>query len=93
MFKFSEAISLQVYCKNQEEIDYYWDKLGLGGGGKEQACGWLKDKYGLSWQIVPTIMAELAADTDTKRAGRVMEAMLKMKKLDIAALKRAQAGG
>ena len=92
IFKFNEAVSLQVYCKNQEEIDYYWEKLGAGGDKNAQQCGWLKDKYGLSWQIVPTIMAEMAADPDPKRAGRVMAAMLKMKKLDIAALQRAQAG-
>jgi predicted 3-demethylubiquinone-9 3-methyltransferase (glyoxalase superfamily) len=92
IFQFSEAISLQIYCRNQEEIDYYWDKLGPGGGGKEQPCGWLKDKYSLSWQVVPAVMAEWAADPDTKRADRVMEAMLKMKKLDVAVLKRAYEG-
>lgn len=87
LFKFSEAISLQVMCENQEEVDYFWSKLSAGG--EEGPCGWLKDKFGLSWQIAPTIMGELFADGDAKKSGRVMQAMLKMKKLDIAELKRA----
>ena len=88
-FKFNEAVSLQVNCDTQEEIDYYWDKLSAGGDLRAQQCGWLKDKYGLSWQVVPVIMSDLMSDSDKRKAGRVMEAMLKMKKLDIAELERA----
>lgn len=91
-FKFTEAVSFQVNCDTQEEIDSYWEKLSAGGDIRAQQCGWLKDKYGLSWQIVPVIMAELMGDSDKARAGRVMNAMLKMKKLDIAELKRAAGG-
>lgn len=87
-FKFSEAISLQVQCETQEEIDYYWEKLSAGG--KEGPCGWLTDKYGLSWQVTPTALAELTADPE--RTERVMNALMRMGKLDIAALKRAYAG-
>jgi predicted 3-demethylubiquinone-9 3-methyltransferase (glyoxalase superfamily) len=86
-FKFTEAISLSVDCKTQEEVDHYWTKLSQGG--QESQCGWLKDRYGLSWQINPAILGELLADPDPKKAKRVMEAMLKMKKIDIAALKAA----
>ena len=86
-FKFTEAISLSVDCKTQEEVDHYWTKLSQGG--QESMCGWLKDRYGLSWQVNPAILGELLADPDPKKARRVMEAMLKMKKIDIAALKRA----
>lgn len=86
-FKFSEAISLQVLCEDQKEIDYYWDKLGAGGDPKAQVCGWLKDKYGLSWQVVPRNMPDLSTPTGKKQ----MEAFLKMKKIDIAALERAAA--
>jgi predicted 3-demethylubiquinone-9 3-methyltransferase (glyoxalase superfamily) len=85
-FKFSEAISFQVSCETQSEIDYYWTKLSEGGDPEAQQCGWLKDKYGLSWQIVPRILADLVSDPDPELAGRTMEAMLEMKKLDIAAL-------
>jgi predicted 3-demethylubiquinone-9 3-methyltransferase (glyoxalase superfamily) len=91
-FKFNEAISLQVDCKTQEEVDYYWDKLSVGGDKKAQVCGWLKDKYGVSWQIVPTVLTEMIADPDPAKSGRTMEAMLQMKKLDIAQLERAYAG-
>jgi len=91
-FKFNEAISFQVKCETQKDIDYYWEKLSAGGDPKAQQCGWLKDKYGLSWQVVPTIMAELFKDEKSAKAQRVMEAMLPMKKLDIAALKKAAAG-
>ncbi|HEV8292668.1 MAG TPA: VOC family protein [Tepidisphaeraceae bacterium] len=87
MFKFNEAISFQVMCDTQDEVDYFWSKLSAGG--EEGPCGWLKDKFGVSWQIVPTIMADLFSDADPKKAGRAMQAMLKMKKLDIAALKKA----
>ena len=86
-FKFTEAISLSVSCKDQKEVDHYWGKLSQGG--QEAPCGWLKDKYGLSWQVNPAILGELLASRDAKKAKRVMEAMLKMKKIDVAALKAA----
>ena len=86
-FKFTEAISLSVDCKDQKEVDHYWTKLSQGG--RESMCGWLKDRYGLSWQVNPTILGELLSSGDAKKAKRVMEAMLKMKKIDIAALKAA----
>ena len=89
-FKFTEAISLSVDCRDQKEVDHYWSKLSQGG--QESMCGWLKDRYGLSWQVNPAILGELFADPDAKKAKRVMEAMLKMKKIDIAALKRAYEG-
>jgi predicted 3-demethylubiquinone-9 3-methyltransferase (glyoxalase superfamily) len=91
-FKFNEAISFQIMCKDQEEVDYYWNKLGQGGDPNAQQCGWLKDKYGLSWQVVPTALVELLGDPDREKSGRAMEAMLKMKKLDIAELERAFEG-
>jgi predicted 3-demethylubiquinone-9 3-methyltransferase (glyoxalase superfamily) len=86
-FKFTEAISLVVNCQTQEEVDEYWRKLS--DGGQEVQCGWLKDKYGLSWQIVPTILSEMLTDTDPKKSERVMKAMLQMKKIDIKGLKQA----
>jgi predicted 3-demethylubiquinone-9 3-methyltransferase (glyoxalase superfamily) len=86
-FKFTEAISLVVDCKDQKEVDHYWSKLPQGG--KESRCGWLEDRYGVSWQIVPTVLGRLLSDPDAKKAKRVMEAMLKMKKIDIAALEAA----
>ncbi|MGH7792166.1 MAG: VOC family protein [Thermodesulfobacteriota bacterium] len=89
MFKFNEAISFQVSCESQEEVDYYWEKLSEGGDENAQVCGWLKDKYGLSWQIVPTVLGEMLQDKDAEKSGRVMEALLKMKKLDIEKLKEA----
>jgi predicted 3-demethylubiquinone-9 3-methyltransferase (glyoxalase superfamily) len=92
VFKFNEAISLQVYCENQKEIDYYWERLGEGGDAKAQQCGWLKDKYGLSWQVVPTGMDRMLKDHKSDKAQRVMAAVMQMKKFDIAALKRAAAG-
>ena len=88
-FTFSEAISLQVMCETQDEIDRYWNKLSAGGDDKAQQCGWLKDRYGLSWQIVPTALLELTADPDRDRADRTFAAMLQMKKIDIAQLYRA----
>jgi predicted 3-demethylubiquinone-9 3-methyltransferase (glyoxalase superfamily) len=91
-FKFTEAVSLQVLCDTQEEIDRYWSKLSVGGDDKAQQCGWLKDRYGLSWQIVPAELSELIGDRDPEKAGRTMSAMLRMKKLDIAALEQAHAG-
>jgi predicted 3-demethylubiquinone-9 3-methyltransferase (glyoxalase superfamily) len=87
-FQFSEAFSLVVNCNTQEEVDYYWSKLTADGGAESQ-CGWLKDKFGFSWQIVPVQLGKLLSDKDPQRAGRVMQAMLKMKKLDIATLERA----
>jgi len=87
LFKFTEAISFVVNCKTQAEIDMFWKKLSAGG--KEVQCGWLKDKYGLSWQIVPTVLGELLSDKDAAKSQRVMEAMLKMVKLDIRKLKQA----
>ena len=88
-FRFNEAVSMQKYCKDQAEIDYYWEKLGAGGDPKAQVCGWLKDRFGLSWQIVPEGMDEMYKDHTSPNAKRVMAAMLEMKKLDIAELKRA----
>jgi predicted 3-demethylubiquinone-9 3-methyltransferase (glyoxalase superfamily) len=90
-FKFTEAISFSINCETQEEVDYYWNRL-IAGGGQESQCGWLKDKFGLSWQVVPTILGELLADKDAKKGQRVMQAMLKMKKIDIPELKRAAVG-
>jgi len=87
VFKFTEAISLSIDCKDQKEVDHYWSKLSQGG--QESMCGWLKDKYGLSWQVTPSILIQLVAGPDAKKAKRVTEAMLKMKKIDIAALKAA----
>ena len=89
LFKFSEVISFVVNCETQEEIDHYWEKLSEGGDERAQQCGWLKDKYGVSWQIVPTILYTLLADTDKVKAGRVMAAMLRMKKLEIEPLRNA----
>ena len=86
----NHAISLFIRCKDQEEVDYYWNKLGAGG--REVQCGWLVDKFGLSWQVVPEILGDLLGDDDRVKANRAMQAMLKMVKLDIAALKKAHAG-
>jgi len=90
-FKFSEAFSFVVNCENQQEIDYYWNKL-TSGGGQESQCGWLKDKFGFSWQIVPTALGKLMSDKDPKKANRVMQALLQMKKVDIATLEQAVEG-
>jgi predicted 3-demethylubiquinone-9 3-methyltransferase (glyoxalase superfamily) len=87
-FTFSEAVSFQVSCADQAEVDYYWDNL-TAGGGEPGPCGWLKDRYGVSWQIVPTVMDELMSDPDPARAARAMKAMMSMGKLDIAALQAA----
>lgn len=92
IFKFNEAISFQVYCDTQEEVDYYWDRLSAGGDERAKQCGWLKDKYGVSWQVVPVVLEEMMNDPDRRKSERVMTALLQMKKLDIAALKRAYAG-
>ena len=92
-FTFNEAVSLQLFCESQDEIDHYWGKLSAGGDPKAQQCGWLKDRYGLSWQVVPTGMEKMLADPDSPGARRAMEAMLQMKKIDLGALERAFAGG
>lgn len=89
MFQFNEAISFQVSCRTQEEVDYYWERLSAGGDENSQRCGWLKDRFGISWQIVPTALPELLSAGDPQGAERVMKAMLKMKKLDIAKLTQA----
>jgi predicted 3-demethylubiquinone-9 3-methyltransferase (glyoxalase superfamily) len=88
-FKFSEAMSLLVHCQTQEEVDYFWDKLSAEGQKVE--CGWVKDKFGLSWQIVPDVLLELLRDSDSQKTQRVMRAMMKMQKLDIETLKAAAA--
>jgi predicted 3-demethylubiquinone-9 3-methyltransferase (glyoxalase superfamily) len=87
-FKFTEAISFVVNCETQEEVDHYWEKLS--SGGSESQCGWLKDRFGLSWQIVPTVLPEMLRDPDPSKAGRVVQAMMTMKKLDIQALEKAR---
>jgi len=90
-FKFTEAVSFAVMCDTQEEVDYYWEKL-TADGGEPGVCSWLKDKYGLSWQVQPRLLIELLGDSDKAKAERVMSAMMKMSKIDIAALKEAAAG-
>jgi predicted 3-demethylubiquinone-9 3-methyltransferase (glyoxalase superfamily) len=92
LFRFNEAISFQVDCETQEEVDYYWEKLSQGGDEQAQQCGWLKDKFGASWQVVPSVVPELIHDPTSERSQRAMQAILQMKKIDIAALKRAYAG-
>jgi len=89
-FTFSEAVSFQITCKDQDEVDYYWERLGEAG--QEGPCGWLKDRYGLSWQVVPGGMDELFADPDPQRAQRAMQAMFGMTKIDVAALQQAADG-
>ena len=89
VFKFNEAVSLQVYCENQTEIDYYWNALSKDGDPNAQQCGWLKDQFGLSWQVVPMVITELLKDHNSDTAQRAIEAMLHMKKMNIAALERA----
>ncbi len=90
-FKFTEAISLYVNCETQDEVDYFWDKLTAGGGQPSQ-CGWLKDKFGLSWQIVPSALPRLLSDPDGAKANRVMQAMMQMQKIDVAKLEQAAKG-
>ena len=90
MFKFTEAISLVVNCQTQAEVDHFWEKLSAGG--QEVQCGWLKDKFGVSWQVVPAVLIEMLQDKDPQKAKRVMAAMLKMKKISIAALRQAYEG-
>jgi predicted 3-demethylubiquinone-9 3-methyltransferase (glyoxalase superfamily) len=91
-FKFSEAISFVVRCETQAEIDRYWDRLGEGGDDRARQCGWLKDKHGVSWQIVPVALFEMMSSADSRKSGRVMRAILQMKKLDLTALRRAYEG-
>jgi predicted 3-demethylubiquinone-9 3-methyltransferase (glyoxalase superfamily) len=88
-FRFNEAVSFQVHCDTQQEIDYFWSKLGEGG--QEQPCGWLKDKFGLSWQVIPNGLPEMLMDENSEKAQRVMRSMLQMRKIDLAALEQAQA--
>lgn len=91
-FRFNEAVSFQIHCANQEEVDYYWEKLSEGGDPAAQQCGWLKDRFGLAWQVVPNRLPELLSDPDEGRRERAMGAMMQMKKLDIAAMERAADG-
>ena len=92
IFKFNEAVSFIVNCNSQQEIDYYWEKLSQGGDPSAQVCGWLKDKYGVSWQIVPTQLSDMLRDEDKEKSERVMKSLLQMKKLDIHALEEAYEG-
>ena len=89
-FTFNEAISFQIHCDDQDEVDYYWSKLSEGG--EEGVCGWLKDKYGVSWQVIPTVLIDMIGDPDPAKAKRATEAMLSIRKLEIAALEKAYAG-
>jgi predicted 3-demethylubiquinone-9 3-methyltransferase (glyoxalase superfamily) len=91
-FKFNEAVSFQIMCESQEEVDHYWNKLSQGGDPNAQQCGWLKDKFGLSWQVIPTEMIQMLSDRDKEKRSRAMEAMLQMKKLDVAQLRQAFEG-
>jgi predicted 3-demethylubiquinone-9 3-methyltransferase (glyoxalase superfamily) len=92
MFRFNEAISFQIDCQTQDEVDYYWQRLSAGGDERAQQCGWLKDRFGVSWQVVPRALIEMLGDPDPGKSQRVMTAMLQMKKFDLAALRRAYAG-
>jgi predicted 3-demethylubiquinone-9 3-methyltransferase (glyoxalase superfamily) len=88
-FTFNEAVSFQVHCHTQEEVDHYWNALSASGDAQAQQCGWLKDRYGVSWQVVPTVLIEMLKDGDPRKANRVMQAVLQMKKIDIATLQKA----
>lgn len=92
VFTFNESISFEVSCESQEEVDYFWEKLSEGGDESAQQCGWLKDKFGVSWQVVPSMLNDLITNHESEKSERAMEAMLKMKKLDIAELQRAYDG-
>jgi predicted 3-demethylubiquinone-9 3-methyltransferase (glyoxalase superfamily) len=92
IFKFNEAVSFQIECDSQEEIDYYWERLTEGGNPEAQQCGWLADKFGLSWQVIPKVLVEMITDSDATKSQRAFAAMMKMKKFDIAALQSAFAG-
>jgi len=89
VFRFNEAVSFQIFCENQQEVDHYWNRLSAGGDPAAQQCGWLKDRYGLSWQVVPTALLEMIADADKVKSKKALTAMFQMKKLDIAELRRA----
>jgi predicted 3-demethylubiquinone-9 3-methyltransferase (glyoxalase superfamily) len=89
VFQFNEAISFQLHCETQDEVDHYWDKLSAGGDKNAQQCGWLKDRYGVSWQIVPTVLPKMLQDKDARKSQRVMKALLQMHKLDIQRLQQA----
>ena len=89
VFKFNEAVSLIISCNSQEEVDHFWNKLSEGGDPNAQVCGWVKDKFGLSWQVTPKILQDMIGSKDTEKAGKVMSAMLKMKKIDIETLEKA----
>ena len=91
LFKFNESVSFVINCETQEEVDYFWGKL-IADGGEESACGWLKDKFGLSWQITPTVLIDMLHDNDQEKSGRVMQAMLQMQKIEIPKLKAAYGG-
>jgi predicted 3-demethylubiquinone-9 3-methyltransferase (glyoxalase superfamily) len=92
LFTFSEPISFQIHCETQAEVDHYWSQLSAGGDPSAQQCGWLKDRFGLSWQVVPSVLFTMLRDADSARSKRAMEAMLRMQKLDIAGLQAAYAG-
>lgn len=92
VFKFNEAVSFQVMCETQAEVDYYWDRLGAGGDEQAQQCGWLKDRYGLSWQVVPRALIDLVGDPGSAKSQRAMKAMLQMKKIDLEAIRQAYDG-
>jgi len=92
LFKFNEAVSIEVHCESQKEVDYYWEKLTAGGDPNAQQCGWLKDKFGVSWQVVPDGMDEMLGDPNSAKSQRAFAAMMDMKKLDIGALKKAYDG-
>jgi len=92
VFKFNEAISFQILCETQEQIDHYWGRLSEGGDPKAQQCGWLKDKFGVSWQIIPVVLSTWVGDSDPRKSQRAMKAMLQMKKIDIQQLKKAYEG-
>ncbi len=91
MFKFNEAVSFQINCESQEEVDFFWDRLSEGGDPAAQQCGWLKDQFGAPWQVVPTVLAQMMSDPDPAKSARVMHALLTMKRLDIGLLKKAYA--
>jgi predicted 3-demethylubiquinone-9 3-methyltransferase (glyoxalase superfamily) len=91
-FKFNEAVSFQIMCESQDEVDHYWNKLSQGGDPMAQQCGWVKDRFGLSWQVIPTELIQMLSDRDKEKRSRAMEAMLQMKKLDVAELRRAYEG-
>ena len=92
LFQFNEAISFQISCENQQEVDHYWEKLSEGGDPTAQQCGWLKDKYGVSWQVIPKVLLELLNSSDQEKAGKAMNAMMQMKKFDIQQLEHAYNG-